>query len=43
MSMYKKRNPPWTRDEIILALNVYFTRNIHKVSANEELTIKFVW
>ena len=30
------RNPKWTRDEIILALNTYFKVNVNSLSAREE-------
>lgn len=35
----KKRNPAWTRDEIILALDVYFSVNIHRLSVHEDAIV----
>lgn len=35
-----KRNPKWTRDEIILALNVYFKVNIHNLSVHSDSIIE---
>lgn len=36
----KKRNPPWARDEIILALDTYFSTNILILSVNSDLVIE---
>lgn len=40
MTSTTTRNPKWTRDEIILALNIYFKVNVNNLSVHEDTIIQ---
>lgn len=40
MTDRKRRNPPWTREELILALDLYFEHGVHALSETNEHVIE---
>jgi 5-methylcytosine-specific restriction protein A len=36
----KTRNPSWTREEIILALDTYFKTDVHRLSASDVVIVQ---